>query len=138
MRIASAAGSSTDVTDRAARLLGLATEAREVGNNGAGNLAAPAINTILATTGALANPGIYRVVVVFTTDTATNQLTYQVQHRNAADAATIVAFGLAALGNVLATFTFYVTIAANERVRVTNILAGVGNVQATLSWERIS
>ncbi len=138
MRIASAAGSSTDVTDRVARILGLVTEAREAGNNSGGNFLTPAINTILATTGALANPGIYRVVVVLSLDTANSHLMYQVQHRNAADAATIVSFPLGALGNTLATFTFYVTIAANERVRVTNILAGVGNIQAALSWERIS
>ncbi len=96
MRIASAAGSSTDVTDRVARLLGLATEAREAGSNSAGNLLAPAINTILATTGALANPGIYRVVVVLGTDTSNNQQMWQVQHRNAADTATLVSFPMAA------------------------------------------
>ncbi len=138
MRFSFGGLAAIDVTDRVARILGFVTEAREAGTKSAGNTTNPAANAILADSGALANAGIYRVTVTVATSVTFNPAVMQIQHRDAANAVTNVALGVAQGATTFSTLLFFLTLVANERVRVTNITALVGDVHAAVSYERIS
>jgi hypothetical protein len=88
---------------------------------------APAGGTVLADSGAVANPGTYRVLVSFaTTDTAANII--QIVRRNAANAADVEladgASGVLAGGSNAEWAEAFFVLALNERVVVRNKNAG--------------
>ncbi len=98
----------------------------------------PPANTVLADTAALA-AGIYDVIVEMnTSDTGTGG-DFLLQHRNAANAATLMTAGYthnAGLGNAFR-LVFGYELALNERLRVLNEIAGVApHRYSAVIWAR--
>jgi len=103
----------------------------------AGAQTAPVINFVLADTGALAAGNFkFRVLISLRDDVTVNQI--GVQHRNAANAANIfehqIIHGGNAAGAINFIFEMTLAMAANERLRVLNLIAGGGGqvYQATI------
>lgn len=95
----------------------------------AGVLAAPAANTVLADSGALAE-GNYQVYCLMSAADGTAGASFNIQRRNAANAANIWEQALWGIGSGpvgqsgIQPVSFRVFLAAGERIRITNRLAG--------------
>jgi hypothetical protein len=134
---------ATDPTDRAARLLGKASE-YFLGTVESLNASQtdPADGSILADTGALA-AGQWKLCVTLSSGRGitTGRAEFTVQHRNAANSANIAAgaINLQLLDGDNLTFDYLVTLAANERVRVSYTNTTLNNqVSAQITGGRIS
>lgn len=91
----------------------------------------PAANVVLADTGSLVSGGtIYAIVLV----TGSAVVTFRVEHRNALNDASLVEFTMRVPANDTRSFDVgALGIAPNERLRIVNVSAVVGNMQAMIS-----
>lgn len=98
----------------------------------------PAVNTILADTGPLAT-GTYRFFLMICATALYNTNVFAVQHRDAANAATLQDFFPTNGANttVQIQFTLEITV-PNERVRFTNVAAYASLISGVLSWEKVT
>jgi hypothetical protein len=154
-------GTDVNVTDRAARVLGVADvsdraarqlgavdvtddDARLVGLAGLRTLAdvisssftsAPAANTIFADTGPLA-AGLWEFDVAAGSTVA--YATLQWQHRDATNTTTLNVGPLLIPANGLAYSRFRIRLAANERLRITASASSTGNVTVFLAGVKLS
>lgn len=131
------AGASSDVTDRAGRLMGGAQE-RFLGTywNSAGRLASPGINTVLADTGPLP-AGTYKVQVTLASGAAMDETKIWVSHRNAANNADLDVFPLSSLDSNFHWATFVITVAVNERLRIFCAAAAGANVFGAIFAQQV-
>lgn len=96
-----------------------------------GPISNPVADTLLADTGPLTIGGtVYAIVLA----TGTAVVTFRVEHRNAANDASLVAFIMRVPANDTRSFDIgALGIAPNERLRIVTVGAIVGNVQAMIS-----
>jgi len=106
-----------------------------------GQLVAPAAGAVLADTAALP-AGTYDVKMGFSSDDGANQNEIQVQHRNAANTATLAVYSLvSATGRVGIAQTWWeygYELAINERLRIVNVLvSAAGTAFSAIIFARL-
>lgn len=86
---------------------------------------APAAGVVIATTGALAEPGLYDIEItagISGVAAAGKHIVFE--HRNAADSATLQSYGLCPGGAGFSASLARINVAANERIRALNGIIG--------------
>ena len=109
---------AVDVSDRAARLLGKTREELVAMTWASVKSAAPAANAVQATTGALAAGDYDFDIALAVSDTVAVGKGLVIEHRNAADAATLFNLGAVGATEAIQIRLRRYTIALNERIRV--------------------
>src|SRR5260370_2139529 len=132
----SLSGSLGDVSDRAGRLLGSVLVAG--GAQQVSSVTNPAQNTIFGDTGPLP-AGTYRITLVaWTSAVSSPGNNFQLQHRNAANAANIDVSDVGLVANQCNYVQVIAVLALNERFRFGNFVAAfTGNASGVLSFERL-